>query len=197
MNGLNGLNSLNERFFMQIGFYFDQSRCTGCYACAVACRDKHDIEDTGVSWRRVTETETGAYPGVRLSYVSLSCCHCAEPACAKACPVSAIEKRLQDGIMTVDREACLGGDSCGACKNVCPYEVPQFSTRGDDKMQMCTLCLDRLEKGKKPACVDACPLYALDAGPMDELEKKYGCTKKAEGFAPSRTKPSIIFKPRY
>jgi len=181
---------------MQMGFYFDQSRCTGCYACAVACRDKQDIQDTHVSWRSISETETGSYPGVQLCYVSLSCCHCAEPACAEACPVSAIAKRAEDGVMTADREACLGGDACGACKEACPYSVPQFSTQSDDKMQMCTFCLDRLAQGKNPACVDACPLYALDAGPMDELQKKYGAVKAVKGFAPSATKPSIIFKPR-
>ena len=48
---------------MQIGFYFDQSRCTGCYACEIACRDWHDIQDTRVKWRRVSATEQGAYPG--------------------------------------------------------------------------------------------------------------------------------------
>ena len=181
---------------MQMGFYFDQSRCTGCYACVIACRDKHDIEDTAVSWRRVIETETGAYPGVQLSYVSLSCCHCAAPACADACPVEAIAKRPEDGIMTVDREACLGS-GCGACKDACPWSVPQFAGTGDDKMQMCTFCLDRLQQGKKPACVAACPLYALDAGPMDELQQKYVSAKNAPGFAPAATGPSLIFKPRY
>ena len=28
---------------MQIGFYFDQTRCTGCSACRVACKDWNDI----------------------------------------------------------------------------------------------------------------------------------------------------------
>jgi anaerobic dimethyl sulfoxide reductase subunit B len=183
---------------MQMAFYFDQSRCTGCFACAIACRDKHNIRDTQVSWRRIVETETGSYPGVQLSYVSLSCCHCAEPACADACPVSAIAKRAGDGVMTVDREGCLGGDACGACKEACPYSAPQFSARSDDKMQMCTLCTDLLAEGKPPACVAACPLYALDAGPLDALKKKYGEVKEIQGFACSAaTKPSIIFKPRY
>lgn len=182
---------------MQVGFYFDQSRCTGCYACVIACRDRHDIQDTAVSWRRLIETERGAYPDVRLSYVSLSCCHCAEPACLAACPVSAIAKRAEDGIMTVDRQACLGGHACGACKEACPWGVPQFSNEEDAAMQMCTLCLDRLAQAQQPACVAACPLYALDAGPLDELEKKYGAVREAEGFAPAGTKPSIIFKPRY
>jgi anaerobic dimethyl sulfoxide reductase subunit B (iron-sulfur subunit) len=28
---------------MQVGFYFDQTRCIGCNACRVACKDWHDI----------------------------------------------------------------------------------------------------------------------------------------------------------
>ena len=27
---------------MQRGIYFDQDRCTGCFACSVACKDLHD-----------------------------------------------------------------------------------------------------------------------------------------------------------
>ncbi|NMM22538.1 MAG: 4Fe-4S binding protein, partial [Phycicoccus sp.] len=26
----------------KLGFYFDQTLCTGCKACSVACKDKHD-----------------------------------------------------------------------------------------------------------------------------------------------------------
>jgi len=184
---------------MQLAFYFDQSRCTGCHACTVACRDWHDVEDTAVVWRRVTARESGMYPDVRLSYISLSCCHCTEPACAAVCPAGAIVKRPEDGVMTVDREACLGGTACGACRQACPYEVPQFSQNpADDKMQLCTFCLDRLAEGKKPACVDACPMRALDFGPLDELRKKYGNEREAPGFSFSAaTKPSIMMKPRY
>ncbi len=183
---------------MQLGFYFDQSRCTGCYACVIACRDWHDTSDTGVEWRRVVSQEEGTFPRVELSYVSLSCCHCEKPACREVCPVDAISKRDEDGVMVVDREACLGGDACGVCKEACPYEVPQFGSGDDTKMQMCTFCLDRIEAGKKPACVDACPMRAFDCGPMDELKEKYGDLQKVRGFEPSQdTQPSIIFKPRY
>ncbi len=28
---------------MQLTFYFDQSRCTGCETCVVACKDWHDL----------------------------------------------------------------------------------------------------------------------------------------------------------
>ncbi len=183
---------------MQIGFYFDQSRCTGCYSCAIACKDWHDIKDDFVQWRRVIPLEKGTYPDVFLSYISLSCNHCEHPLCSDACPIGAIKKREEDGIMVVDRERCQGKDMCEMfCKKACPYGIPQFGDEENAKMQMCTLCLDRLLEGKKPICVDACPMRALDAGPLDDLKKKYGNRKEVEGFAYSaEANPSIIFKKR-
>jgi anaerobic dimethyl sulfoxide reductase subunit B (iron-sulfur subunit) len=35
---------------MQLAFYFDQTRCTGCYTCVVACKDWHDIPAGPASW---------------------------------------------------------------------------------------------------------------------------------------------------
>ena len=85
----------------QWAFYFDQSRCVGCYACSVACKDWHNIEAGPVQWRRIISREEGAYPKVSLSYLSLSCNHCEKPACANACPADAITKRKDDGIVVV------------------------------------------------------------------------------------------------
>ena len=47
---------------MQMGFYFDQTRCIGCYACVVACKDWHDIPAGPASWMRVKTLELGKYP---------------------------------------------------------------------------------------------------------------------------------------
>ena len=183
----------------QWGFYFDQSRCVGCYACSVACKDWHDIAAGPVQWRRIISRERGIYPDVFLSYLSLSCNHCATPACASVCPAKAIIKRTEDGIVVVNRDLCLGNVTCNAlCKKACPYGVPQFGEEEGAKMQMCTFCLDRVAANKKPVCVEACPMRALDAGPLDELQERYGRIQEAEGFAYSKkTRPSIIFKPRY
>ena len=77
------------------------------------------------------------------------------------------------------------------------YCLAQFGTEPDARMEKCDLCLDRWGEGKKPICVEACPMRALEAGPLGELESKYGKGRQAEGFVYSeKIKPSIILKPK-
>lgn len=182
----------------QMGFYFDQTRCTGCYACAVACKDWHDIDAGPVNWMRVHIIENGKFPNLSAAYLASPCYHCANPPCVLACPVDAITQRESDGIVVVDQEKCLGNRECRTlCLNACPWEAPQFGPEEDAKIQKCDLCLERLERGQQPICVEACPMYALDAGPLDKLKAKYGDAVEAEGFSYSaRFKPSVTFKPK-
>ncbi|MBA7710938.1 Anaerobic dimethyl sulfoxide reductase chain B [subsurface metagenome] len=79
----------------------------------------------------------------------------------------------------------------------CPYDIPQFGLEENAKMQKCNFCLERIEQGQQTICVEACPMYALDAGPLDELQEKYGKIHEAEGFKYfEKFKPSIVFIPK-
>jgi len=179
---------------MQIGFYFDQSRCTGCCTCAVACKDWHDVPAGPARLARILENESGRYPNPSLSYLFSACWHCAKPACIEACPAGAIAKREEDGIVVVDRDACLGKE-CGACLGACPYGAPQFGAEDDAKMQKCDFCLERWADKKKPVCVEACPMRALDASLLGELAGRYGNAREAEGFICSeQVSPSVVFR---
>ena len=183
---------------IQYGFYFDQTRCIGCHTCSVACKDWYDIDAGPVNWRRVSLIENGKFPNLFVAYMSNSCNHCAEPPCVLVCPEKAITKRDKDGIVVVDREKCSGNIKCNTlCLNSCPWKAPQFSLDENAKMQKCNLCVERLEKDEQTICVEACPMYALDVGPLDQLRKKYGDIKETEGFLYSnKFKPSVIFKPK-
>lgn len=182
---------------MQIGLYFDQTRCTGCYTCIVSCKDWHDVPAGPASWMRVKTFERGTYPDLFVAHLAIACFHCATPLCVQACPVSAISKRESDGVVIVNREMCLGHDRCDMCLQACPYDAPQFGAEENAKMQKCDLCQDRLEEGKKPICVAACPMRALDSGSMDELRSRYRHASEAEGFVQdTRADPSIVFNPR-
>jgi hypothetical protein len=81
------------------------------------------------------------------------------------------------------------------CRDVCPYLTPRFGI--DAKMQKCNLCVDRVDEGQQPICIEACPMWALDFGPLDQLRAKYGEVSAAVGFAYStETSPAIVFKPK-
>jgi anaerobic dimethyl sulfoxide reductase subunit B (iron-sulfur subunit) len=181
---------------MQYGFYFDQTRCIGCFTCVVACRDWHDVPAGPASWLRMKTIEKGTYPDLFVAFLPVMCYHCQQPACIPACPAGAITKRDEDGIVVVDRDVCLGA-GCQLCLEACPYHAPQFGPEEHAKMQKCNFCVDRWAEGKKPVCVDGCPMWALDAGPLDELREKYGNVTDSEGFAYSEdVVPSIVFKPK-
>ena len=182
----------------QMGFYFDQTRCIGCFTCNVACKDWNDIPAGPINWMRIKPIEKGRFPNLFMSYLSIACNHCANPPCVLACPANAIIKRESDGIVIIDSDKCLGKTECDSkCLKVCPWDAPQFGPESNAQMQKCNLCIDRLKKGQQTICVEACPMYALDVGPLDYLQEKYEATHDAEGFKYEvRYKPSIIFKPK-
>ena len=183
---------------MQVGFYFDQTRCIGCSACRVACKDWHDIPAGPENWMMVLYNEKGKFPNVFVSYMIRPCYHCIDPVCIPVCPVNAISKRKEDGIVIVDSEVCLGNKECDSkCLKACPYNAPQFGPEEGAKMHKCNYCIDKFKQNELPICIEACRTRALDAGSLEELKNKYGDTEEADNFVYSkRTKPAIIFKPK-
>ena len=166
-----------------MGFYFDQTRCTGCYTCVVACKDWHNINAGAVSLLRLKTIEKGEFPHPFVAHLVTACLHCANPPCVSACPEKAILKRDIDGIVIVDRDKCKGSAECPQfCLKACPWEVPQFGPEPGAKMQKCDLCVERLDQGKQPICVESCPMYALEVGPLEELKKKHRAEPKTSGF---------------
>ena len=106
---------------MALGFYFDMTRCVGCRACQVACKDRNDL-DIGLLFRYAKTYETGSFPKVGMYNYSGSCNHCENPACVTVCPTGAMYK-AEDGTVIHDDDMCIG---CKACMNICPYGAPKF-----------------------------------------------------------------------
>ncbi|MDR1015307.1 MAG: 4Fe-4S dicluster domain-containing protein [Coriobacteriales bacterium] len=180
----------------QYGFYIDVDRCTACKTCIAACKDKNDTF-VGLKYRRVIDCEGGSWTqsegvqvpdGVFVYSVSYSCNHCAMPACLAACPTNAISKR-DDGIVVIDKDNCIG---CGSCKAACPYDTPRLNTEAQ-VMGKCDFCVDRLERGENPACVDACLMRCIEHGELADLQAKYGSQADLEPLASSgTTTPSLV-----
>ncbi|BAE86571.1 4Fe-4S dicluster domain-containing protein [Desulfitobacterium hafniense] len=175
----------------QYAFYFDQSRCYGCQACSVACKDWNELQPGPEKWLTVYEWEKGSFPDLRIHILAFGCGHCENPVCLKACPNNALFKEEKYGAVLVDESKCKGARQCAV---VCPYGAPKFASDAPGtKMTKCTMCIDRLEDGKLPICVSACPLRAFDFGPLEKIEAKYGNLRQLEDMPnPKGTKPCFI-----
>jgi anaerobic dimethyl sulfoxide reductase subunit B len=179
----------------QYGFFFDQSRCTGCRTCAVACKNWHDLPPGPLKYLKVYEYEKGLLPDIRIHLQWVPCYHCESPACVESCPAGAIYKEAGYGAVLIDKDKCVG---CRSCYESCPYGSPVFeSDEGEAVAQKCDMCVDRLQYGEKPVCVLACPARALDFDLLCTLATRYGERRDLEDLPDSRiTGPSVVFKPQ-
>jgi len=140
----------------QFRFHFDMSKCIGCKCCVVACNEQNG-NPADINWRRVGEIEGGWYPNTQRLHLSMGCNHCVEPTCLKGCPVEAYTKDPVTGVVLHSADACIG---CQYCTWNCSYGVPQYNPeRG--VVGKCDMCHNRLEEGREPACVNACPEGAI------------------------------------
>ncbi|MEH7416671.1 DMSO/selenate family reductase complex B subunit [Neobacillus drentensis] len=184
----------------QLGFYINQSLCTGCKACTVACKDKNNL-DVGLNFRRVYPYEEGTFTelptmgmvqNIKAFYFSISCNHCKHAACISSCPTGAIVKNNENGVVTIDQEVCQGAQ---LCIKACPYGSPQYNKK-IFKSNKCDFCMDLQEKGEDPACVAACPMRAIEFGPIEQLRKKYGTVSQIKGLPSSTiTQPNLVITP--
>lgn len=162
--------STDESFAVLI----DLTRCSGCRSCEVACREANDLltqpdEPTQLAADTWTYIDFVPLPTVSTEPlpVKRQCMHCIDPACASACPVAALHK-TPEGPVAYRENRCMG---CRYCMIACPFDVPKFEWDSGLRpvIGKCTMCVDRLEEGLQPACVEECPTGALKFGSRNEL----------------------------
>lgn len=103
--------------------------------------------------------------------------HCLEPSCVAACLVGGL-RATPEGAVVYDAGMCIG---CRYCMLACPMHIPRYEW--DERipfMRKCTLCHDRLEGGRVPACVEACPREALAFGPREQMLRTARARLRAE-----------------
>ncbi len=134
--------------------------CVACHLCEVACIVEHSqSKNIFVAFNETPKVNAKIEVQMNgpISFAS-QCRMCIYPECVEACPVAAIWKDDETGIVKVDTERCIG---CWMCIMACPQG--SITTRVDEVTKLrvsdkCDLCEGR-ERG--PACVDACPNRAL------------------------------------
>jgi len=186
----------------------DTTKCIGCRACQVACKQwndrlgEHTELEPGLDFQNPVTLSANTYTlitfheladenapgGLHYLFTMRRCLHCLEPACASACPTTALS-RQPDGPVTYDANKCIG---CRYCIWACPWGVPTAEWNSlAPKIQKCTHCADRSdqpvpvarnrqalseEESKQyrenivtPACVKACPADCLRFGTREEM----------------------------
>lgn len=159
-----------------VGILVDTTRCVGCRSCEAACAEANqlpvpDISDSSAleKERKTTQKQLTVVNRFQTEkgeiFVKQQCMHCNQPGCVAACLVKAMEKRKEGPVTWASN--CMG---CRYCMPSCPFEMPKFEYESSNpKIQKCSLCWSRLEKGEKPACVENCPEEALTFGPRKTL----------------------------
>lgn len=147
-------------------FIFQEiEKCIGCHACEVQCKGNKDIPQGPKPCEIITEGPKWINGLPRAAYIFMSCLHCPDPVCRAVCPTGAICKREKDGIVFIRENLCVG---CGLCISACPWGSCQMNPETNRAVK-CDLCMDRLDKGLKPLCVDVCPTGCLHFGELTEM----------------------------
>ena len=151
---------------MRLGFVIDQTRCIGCHACTVACKEENRVP-LGVFRTWVKYVEKGEFPNTRRHFAVLRCNHCDNAPCVTICPTVALYRRA-DGIVDFDRDRCIG---CKSCMQACPYDA-LYIDPDTNTAAKCHFCAHRVERGLEPACVIVCPERAILTGDLDDPDSE-------------------------
>ena len=132
---------------VQYGFYFDQSRCTACHACAIACKSWNLLQPGPTKWLRMLQFETGTFPTLRLNNIFVPCYHCQNPVCVPASK-GAMFKEGNYGAVLID-PAQANSPNLRAAWEACPYGCITFDSDNQNaNASKCTMCIDRLTQNK-------------------------------------------------
>jgi molybdopterin-containing oxidoreductase family iron-sulfur binding subunit len=155
----------------------DVDRCVEACQAENGWKVEKKTELTDPQWiRRVNlrNRKTGA-----TFRVPMMCQHCSSPPCVDVCPTGASFRRA-DGIVLVDRHICIG---CRYCMMACPYKARSFvhehledqndnAPRGIGTVEACNMCIDRVDNGKLPACVEAAPEGGIVFGDLNDSSSR-------------------------
>jgi len=164
------------------GMIQDNTRCIGCRACMVACKEWNDLPAdeapeffAGDGYQNPKDLDDRNYTLITYQenvergewvFGRQLCMHCVEPACASACPTGALAVD-DNGAVSLTDWRCIG---CRYCMQACPFVIPKFTyDKVVPKIQKCTFCAERVDAGLDPACAQVCPTSAISFGERGDM----------------------------
>jgi formate dehydrogenase iron-sulfur subunit len=181
----NGVRSVGE----DTRIFPDVEACIDCGGCVVACKRTWDVprDEQRISISTMLEGQEGAAglnaqsaralgqgesPGE--TSIPMQCYHCENAPCVSVCPTDSLIS-MEDGFVDVRDDLCVG---CQYCLSACPFGAPQFPESdegaaklfgGGGTMDKCTMCEERQDVGKGPACAEECSTDAILVGSAGEI----------------------------
>ncbi|MCL1799590.1 MAG: 4Fe-4S dicluster domain-containing protein [Eggerthellaceae bacterium] len=172
---------------MSYSMVIDLKRCVGCSGCVTNCKVSNGTPPKMErSW--VARSLEGTYPNARRSIVPKLCNQCDTPPCVTVCPSGATFKD-DSGVILIDKEVCMG---CQSCIAACPYgarhhradslgyfdgeltqyEAIAYRNMPENTTDKCDFCMGRTDTGQtpEPACVRSCVAGARFFGTTEEME---------------------------
>lgn len=178
----------------RLSLVIDIQRCIGCWSCNVACKQENGVAP-GINRNQLFLIGPyGEYPDVHAYYLPRPCMHCEDAACVKVCPTGASYQR-GDGLVEIDHDKCI---LCGYCAWACPYGARTLDEE-HKIVEVCTLCVHRIEAGQEPSCVHHCMGKARLFGDLDDPNSevsKYLEANKDRAFhllESQGTKPRVVY----
>lgn len=192
-----------------LGMLYDSTLCIGCQVCMDACKKANGMPGVQSGplklWENPKDLSSDTLNIIKkyksgkgvnkdrvedgFAFIKRQCMHCEEPACASACPASAMEKDPDTGIVTYDEGACIG---CRYCQVACQFNIPKFQWEEPfPKIVKCQMCDHLIPAGGIPACCNHCPTGASLFGPvnalLEEVKRRKAITPGTETNYPIAT----------
>lgn len=165
-------------------FFIDQTRCTACRGCQVACKQwkNQKVVETvqSGSYQNPPDLSSSTFKLVRFSEVTVDgalrwlffpeqCRHCLQPPCKMVADMYDNQAILQDpatgAVLYTERTRKLDATEI---REACPYDIPRPDP-SSGALTKCNMCIDRVSNGMLPACVKTCPTGTMHFGERQDM----------------------------